>query len=150
MTKLEEENKIIEELRQQGLDRKYEHPGVYSISIGNHIVYIGKSRNMLKRLAQHIMKIKYPDNSNRYKILSQAWNEQYQISFDVLYTCLDLKDQDSIDEAIGKKEGEEIRKNLPPLNIQIPFEDDWRHYCYNKEAKTITWGEICERWKNNV
>ncbi len=31
--------------------RKYEHAGIYSISIDSKIVYIGKSKNMLWRVA---------------------------------------------------------------------------------------------------
>ena len=38
-------------LKRKGLDVKYEHAGIYSISIDDKIVYIGKSNNMLKRIA---------------------------------------------------------------------------------------------------
>ena len=37
--------------KQRGLCKKYEHAGIYSISIDDKLVYIGKSHNMLKRLA---------------------------------------------------------------------------------------------------
>ena len=40
-------------LKRKGLAEKYEHSGVYCIKIDNQIVYIGKSHNMLKRVAQH-------------------------------------------------------------------------------------------------
>lgn len=33
------------------LYNKYEHAGIYSISIDDKLVYIGKSNNMLKRIA---------------------------------------------------------------------------------------------------
>ena len=37
--------------RKRGLCKKYEHAGIYSISIGDQLVYIGKSHNMLRRIA---------------------------------------------------------------------------------------------------
>ena len=41
----------------QDIEEKYNRAGVYSISIGNELVYIGKSENMLKRLTEHVMEI---------------------------------------------------------------------------------------------
>lgn len=38
-------------LRRCGFADKYEHAGIYCIKIDNEIVYIGKSHNMLKRVA---------------------------------------------------------------------------------------------------
>lgn len=38
-------------LKRNGYADKYDHAGIYSISIGDQLVYIGKSRNMLRRLA---------------------------------------------------------------------------------------------------
>lgn len=37
--------------KKRGLCKKYERAGIYSISLGDKLVYIGKSHNMLKRLA---------------------------------------------------------------------------------------------------
>ena len=37
--------------KKKGMCSKYEHPGIYSISIDDELVYIGKSHNMLKRIA---------------------------------------------------------------------------------------------------
>ena len=37
--------------KQIGLRNKYEYAGIYSISLGDELVYIGKSYNMLKRIA---------------------------------------------------------------------------------------------------
>ena len=45
-------------LRRRGLAPKYEHPGIYCIKVDREIVYIGKSANMLKRIAQHYVGIK--------------------------------------------------------------------------------------------
>ena len=38
-------------LRRRGLSPKYEHPGIYCIKLDGQIVYIGKSENMLVRVA---------------------------------------------------------------------------------------------------
>ncbi len=40
-------------LKKKGLANKYEHAGIYCIKVDSEIVYIGKSTNMLKRIAQH-------------------------------------------------------------------------------------------------
>ena len=37
--------------KRKGLAPKYEHAGIYCIKIDNDIVYIGKSLNMLRRIA---------------------------------------------------------------------------------------------------
>jgi len=37
--------------KRKGYASKYEYPGIYCIKIDNDIVYIGKSHNMLKRVA---------------------------------------------------------------------------------------------------
>ena len=38
-------------LKRQGLAAKYEHSGIYCIKIDQKIVYIGRSTNMLRRVA---------------------------------------------------------------------------------------------------
>ena len=38
-------------LKRKGLAGKYEHAGIYCIKIDDKIVYIGKSSNMLRRVA---------------------------------------------------------------------------------------------------
>ena len=43
---------------------------------------------------------------------------------------------------IGFTEGKYIRKYLPFLNTQIPKEEDYRKYSYNKRAKYITLDSI--------
>ncbi len=43
---------------------------------------------------------------------------------------------------IGFTEGKYIRKYLPFLNVQIPKEEDYRKYTYNKRAKYITLDSI--------
>ena len=41
-------------------------------------------------------------------------------------------DYDSIDEEIGRREGELIREYMPMLNTQIPDENNWRKYTYRE------------------
>ena len=49
MTKYEEN--VYNWLKRKGYADKYEHAGIYCIKIDDTIVYIGKSSNMLKRVA---------------------------------------------------------------------------------------------------
>lgn len=48
------DEKIKKDLIKAGHGRKYYKPGIYSISIEDKLVYIGKSSNMLKRIASHM------------------------------------------------------------------------------------------------
>lgn len=43
-----------ERLCQKGLSHKYDHPGIYCIKANNEIIYIGKSTNMMWRVAEHL------------------------------------------------------------------------------------------------
>ena len=48
------------------------------------------------------------------------------------------KDYDSIEEEIGNREGELIRKYMPKLNTQIPDEKNWRKFtCREIDEKMI-------------
>ncbi len=49
MTRYEEN--MYNWLKRKGYVDKYEHAGIYCIKIDDAIVYIGKSSNMLKRVA---------------------------------------------------------------------------------------------------
>ena len=121
--------KIPEEYHQ-----KYDRMGIYSITIDDELVYIGKSENMLKRLCNHLFGID-GGRGNKYAVLRQAIQEGHKISFDVMETCQDT-------EELGEREGVLIRAYLPPLNYQIPKETNWRSYTVNKKAKYITLLEI--------
>lgn len=133
-------NQKIEELTKMGLYEKYGHPGIYTISIESKLVYIGKSMDMLKRVAQHIIEIEEPTN-HKYKILRQAKDEGYKIGFDVIYNAIETEEQKIFDE-IGEEEGNQIRKYFPQLNYQIPKKNNYHSYFTNKHAKTITLEEI--------
>lgn len=63
----------------------------------------------------------------------------YNVSFNVLYIS---STSGNVDDDIGIKEGEYIRKYHPSLNYQIPNKDDYHHFTVNKKAKNITLMEI--------
>ena len=113
-------------LKRQGLAAKYEHSGIYCIKIDQKIVYIGKSTNMLRRVAQHYVGIK-TESEKKYQVLSEARRRGHDINFNVLYYA---KSRNIVDQfvEIGEKEGELIRKYNPVLNTQIPKEDDYTKY----------------------
>ena len=127
MTKYEEN--AYNWLKRKGLADKYEHAGIYCIKIDESIVYIGKSYNMLKRVAQHYAAIQKP-TEKKYRILAEAHRKRHAINFDVLYYAK-AQDYTSIMAEIGEKEGEYIRQYKPILNTQIPKEDDWHKFDVN-------------------
>ena len=113
-------------LKRKGYAPKYDHAGIYCIKIDDSIVYIGKSHNMLKRVAQHYVAIQ-GQTEKKYRIFAEAQRKGHSINFDVLY---DAKERYhfAVTEEIGQKEGEYIRKYKPALNTQIPREDDWHKF----------------------
>ena len=129
-------------LKKKGYDKKYEHAGIYSISIGNQLVYIGKSTNMLIRVAQHYVAIKQP-KEHKYRVLAEAQKRGLPINFGVLYYA-QRKTLPAIKKEIGAKEGEYIRAHRPPLNYQIPKQEDWTKFDVNPKAHTITLDELLE------
>lgn len=58
-------------LKRKGYGDKYDHAGIYYISVDDRIVYIGKSHNMLRRVAEHYVGI-VTKSEKKYRILSQA------------------------------------------------------------------------------
>ena len=132
---------IYDSLEERGLAAKYGRAGVYSISIENTLVYIGKSIHMLERVAEHLAEIeKKNPTSNKYKVLKEAVARGYTINFDVLFVA--SCNAKGVKRSIGYKEGALIREHLPPLNYQIPDSRGYKHYTTNPRAKTITLDEI--------
>lgn len=122
--------------------QKYQKPGIYCIKINGQIVYIGKSTDMLNRLAGHTLEIMEGTNGNKYKVLHDAlMREDCQIDFDVLYKSR-KRNPDRIFEDIGEAEARFINEQMPALNYQIPTIGDYKHYKVNRKAKTITLDEI--------
>ena len=116
-------------LKQRGLAAKYEFAGIYCIKVNEKIVYIGKSGNMLRRIAQHYAGIQR-QTEKKYAVLAEARRRGHNINFDVLYYAKSTRYADKLAE-IGEKEGEFIRKYQPILNTQIPKEDDWHKFDVN-------------------
>lgn len=134
---------MYQHLKRQGYDKKYEHAGIYSISIGGQLVYIGKSYNMLKRVAEHYVGIKLK-SEHKYEVLAEAQACGYRIGFDVLYYAKATTPTEIIKE-IGEKEGEYIRAYRPALNYQIPKATDWTKFDVNPKAHTITFTELLDK-----
>ena len=124
------EDRTYKWLKRKGLADKYEHAGIYCIKIDDQIVYIGKSRNMLRRITEHYVGIKR-ESEKKYRIIAEAQRKGHVIAFDVLYYSKGGTEF-QIHEDIGRKEGELIRQHLPPLNTQIPHEDDWHKHDVRK------------------
>ena len=124
----------------QEWSKKFQCSGVYSISINNKIVYVGKSMNILHRMAEHWASMTNP-KENKYKVLSEAKRRKMIVSFDVLYSAKNNIRSD-IEEEIGEREGYYIRKFMPSLNYQIPNQDDWRKFTTQKGALNISLDEI--------
>lgn len=112
--------------RRQVLAEKYEHAGVYCIKIDEQIVYIGKSLNMMDRIAAHYVGIKR-GSELKYRILSEVQRKGKTVEFDVLYYAKSQKYYDIVNE-IGEKEGELIREYRPLLNAQIPKKENWHKW----------------------
>ena len=132
---------MYNKLRQQPLMvQKYEHAGIYSISVNGKIVYIGKSNNMLYRIAQHYVGIKQ-QTEHKYRLLSEAQRQGYTIVFDVIYNAKSKWKMD-IKKEIGEAESFFIRKHQPLLNAQIPHEDNYKKYTLNRKATEMTADEF--------
>ena len=125
-------------MERKGLADKYRHAGIYCIKIDADIVYIGKSANMLRRIAEHYVGIK-TGSEKKYRIISEAERKGHPITFDVLYNAKSRRLVDKLVE-IGEKEGEYIRLHTPILNTQIPKAEDWKKY----ENKVVDAREILQ------
>lgn len=123
-------------MERKGLADKYRHAGLYCIKIDADIVYIGKSANMLRRIAEHYVGIKTA-SEKKYRIIAEAQRKGHPITFDVLYYAKRKGIANQLAE-IGEKEGEFIRRHKPILNTQIPKAEDWKKYDNNEvNAKEV-------------
>lgn len=126
-----------------GKKDKYDRYGIYCIKVDDKIVYIGKSRNMLKRIAQHMAEIDYNTDKNMYNVLRELSNT-HKLSFDVL-----TETTDGNDDEMGLAEAYAIRHHQPCLNIQYPKLENYHSFDYCKRAKTISVKEVEEILVNN-
>ena len=131
--------------KRKGLAPQFERAGIYAILLDGRIVYIGKSVNILARMAQHYAQLSRP-KAHKYEILAEASRRGHRIRFCVLYAARSTTPA-AIEEEIGEKEGEFIRRHLPPLNYQIPKAENWRQFTTNPAALTITLEEIVKNYK---
>lgn len=134
--KIKQKIKIIKEA---GAANKYNHAGIYCVKVNGIILYIGKSLDMLRRVAQHMIDIEENRKTNKYIVFRGLMNRGFEITFDVLYVATGTE---NVEDEIGWKEGELIRQYLPLLNYQIPREDNYHCFITVKHAKTITAEEI--------
>ena len=121
-----------------GQKEKYNRQGIYGIYVDGKLVYIGKSADMLHRVASHILAI---DNigkdarGHKYLILRQSKESGLRVAFDVLEYI------DGTKEDLDTAEGKWIRKERPVLNMQVP-KPEGKGYHVNKRANTITFQEF--------
>ena len=120
------EDNMYNYLKRQGLEKQFDHAGIYCIKVDGRIVYIGKSYNMLRRMAQHKVAMKRQDEL-KYRILAEVQRKGCKVRFDVLYDASSFG-YDNIQEEIGRMESEFIRRHRPMLNTQIPHADNWRKF----------------------
>lgn len=133
--KKQEQIKQLEQKITEESGTKYDCGGIYSISIDNKLVYIGKSNNIKNRLANHMLCIIDKDPGNKYRVMRTAIDKGHQITFDKVQRC-------DVQERIAWLEAYWIRHYMPPLNYQIPKLDDPSKFEINKHARTITLEEI--------
>lgn len=130
-------------LKRNGYAQQYEHAGIYQITIDEVTAYIGKSTDMMWRLAQHISSMKL-SKSHKYQVLREAKQKGHTVTFSVVCYAKSKRMRDIMEE-IGEAEGDYIRKLRPPLNTQIPHADDWRKYDYNNASQNVTLEEILKQ-----
>lgn len=127
-------NSKIELIQQQTGD-KYNKSGCYIITCLNKILYVGSSKNILNRLANHLVHIEDENNkSNKYVQMRRVVELGFPLKFDILCECPE--------EEIKFREAEYIAQLKPYLNTQLPYRADPRKYRYNKQAQTITAEQI--------
>lgn len=122
------------------LPDKYDGPGIYYIMIYQHIVYIGQSVDMQRRVQEHKSFILNPNRikargpRNKYKQLNRAYNHGESITFGVLYKGDDL----------DYMEAYYIDQYQPVFNYEIPQVNNQKHKLINKRAYMITLEDMLE------
>lgn len=114
----EDKQAQLEEIMKKIPAEKYYGSGIYCIKANDKIVYIGQSKDMIVRVANHVWEIEYGDKKEtKYRILAEM-REEYNISFDVMCYC----DEDKLTLV----EDGLIRGYLPMLNTVIPGREAYR------------------------
>lgn len=126
----------------------YEHieiymtPGIYGIYIGDKLVYIGKSKNIMGRWISHIKNIKCDGDASDFnrdiynQLRKQYVKNKERIIFKVMEYCLidEENKEEPLDDMLTKAEDRLILKHKPRLNIAIP---DGNGGYYNKKIEQI-------------
>lgn len=79
------------------------------------------------------------EKNDKYAVLAEAKQRGMNIRFVILYRA-QASSQKEIQEEIGEQEGVFIRKYMPPLNTEIPHEDDWHRF--DKRACDFSLGSV--------
>ena len=132
-----------EKLQDDYMKKKYYHAGVYALYINDKVVYVGKSNDMLKRIAQHIGSVYFDTKTHKYKILYEALEKDYEVTFGVLYDSPYINSEAMFVD-IGYQEAIWINELQPPLNYQLPKLHNYKGYTVNKKAQVITLDEILQ------
>ena len=92
----------------------YEKPGIYAITIDDHIAYIGQSKNVKERCKQHIYNTQNAmlNKEKKYLLLLAAQLGGYRVD------CVGIKYGE--EEAILEAEAYFINEYNPCLNINVP------------------------------
>lgn len=109
--------KIKHEIEEK-IPAKYEAAGIYCIKANNKIVYIGKSQNMKRRVAEHIFAIDIwtAREKIKYETLRKLNRLGYNIDFDILETV-----EESDINKLADQEARWIYTYMPILNFQLPI-----------------------------
>lgn len=78
------EQRIYQSLKRKGLAAQFECAGIYAILLDGKIVYVGKSGNILMRMAQHYAQLAQ-GREHKYRILAEATRSGRKLCFTVLY-----------------------------------------------------------------
>lgn len=148
MDRLEIIDEFKELMNEDGHYKKLNNSGIYYIQVKDRILYIGKSKDMFIRAANHMGNVfdeDMPDcNSRKYELLRGLDEAGYDIGIGVACLCNENE--------LGEREGKYIRKYMPILNYQIPNKDNYHKYTVNKTVKEITLEELIayvnNEWEN--
>lgn len=122
----------------EGRFKEYACSGIYAIKDAQgHILYIGKSNNIRRRMAEHRVDINCPaGKEHKYSVINEIERRLGKKCF------VSILEEVQGEEKLGYAEGWHIRRNCPPLNTEIPREDNWRKWDINQEALTISADEV--------
>ena len=75
---------MYQSLKRKGLAPQFECAGIYAILLDGKNVYIGKSVNILVRMAQHYAQLAQ-GKEHKYRLLAEATRTGHKMCFTVLY-----------------------------------------------------------------